>query len=136
MFQERRSMIYGIDYETRTIGGLKRTEAEKPEELHCGACDRKVESLSRCVWDDRLVVGPCCEVYTEHLCPACGSENLEFGDAAVQCLDCGCATTEAACQLEIGPFELTSPAEMPRLEAIRVRPVKVTALEFRKSGAA
>src|SRR5690349_19257672 len=129
-------MIYGIDYETRTIGGVKRPEAEQAEELHCGGCGRKVGSLSRCVWDDLLMVGPCCEVYTEHRCPACGSENLEYGDAAVQCLDCGCVTTDGAAEVKIGPFELTSPAEMPRLEAIRVRPVKSGTPQLRNSGAA
>jgi hypothetical protein len=129
-------MIYGVDYETRTVGGVRRSPAEHTEQLRCGSCGQQVESLSRCVWDDSLVVGPCCEVYTEHRCPACGADKLEYSDAAVQCLACGCVTTEAACEVTIGPFELTSPAEMPRLEAIRIRPVKAGAPQIRSSGVA
>src|SRR5690349_21010907 len=101
-------MIYGVDYDTRTMNGSQ-MEPAKPEALVCGACGGPVESVSRCVWDETLMVGSCCEVYIEHRCPACNSDNLEDGDSAVKCLDCGCATTEAASQVEIGPFKLTSP---------------------------
>ena len=128
-------MLYGIDYETRTMSGLPIVPLA-PEPLRCGSCGRPVESLSRSVWDESLMVGSCCEVYTEHQCPACESDNLEFGDPAVKCLDCGCLTTEAASEVKIGPFTLTSPSEMPQLDEIRIRPVKVTAPEFRKGGAA
>ena len=82
------------------------------------------------------MVGPCCEVYTDHQCPACNSGNLEFSHAGVKCLDCGCVTTEEASEVKIGPFTLTSPTEMPRFEAIRIRPVRATASAVRKSGAA
>ena len=129
-------MIYGVDYETRTLSGLKPpAEERQAEELLCGGCGRRVESLSRCVWDERLTVGPCCETYTENRCPACGSDSLDFSDAEVRCLECGCLTTEAASQITIGPFELTSPTALPRLGQIRIRPVRVTS-GSRKRGAA
>jgi hypothetical protein len=108
----------------------------EPEPLRCGSCGQPVESLSRCVWDESLMVGPCCEVYIDHQCPACDSGNLEFSDAGVKCLDSGCLTTEEASEAAIGPFALTSPTEMPRLESIRIRPVRATAPEVRTSGAA
>ena len=129
-------MIYGVDYETRTLSGVKQATAERRDQVRCGSCGQPVESLSRCVWDERLLVGPCCETYSEDRCPACNSENLEYGETTVRCLDCGCVTTEAACEVKIGPFELTSPSEMPRLEPIRIRPVKSAGSEIRKSGAA
>lgn len=130
------SMIYGVDYETRTLSGVKLLAEERSEQLRCGACGRRVESLSNCVWDERLSVGPCCETYTENRCPACGSDNLEFRSADVRCLECHCVTTEASCEVHIGPFELTSPTELPRLHQIRIRPVRVAPPEDRKSGAA
>ena len=128
-------MIYGIDYETRTMSGLPSGLLQE-EPLYCGACGKTAVSVSRCVWDETLMVGPCCEVYTDHRCPACNSENLEYGDVAVKCLDCGCVTTEVECEVKIGPFELTSPAEMPTLEGTRIRAVNATAPEFRRSGVA
>ena len=75
-------MIYGVDYETRTLSGRK-LETEQPEELRCGSCSREAESLSRCDWDDRLQVGPCCETYSEDRCPACDSENLAYGETTL-----------------------------------------------------
>lgn len=128
-------MIYGVDYETRTMKRLP-MEPMRPEPLVCGACGKPVESLSRCAWDESLMVGSCCEVYIEHRCPSCNSDNLEHSGAGAKCLDCGCVSTEGEAELKIGPFTLTSPSEMPRLESIRIRPVKVTAPEFRRSGAA
>ena len=128
-------MIYGVDYETRTLSGLKPpAEEQQAEELRCGACGRRVEWLSPCVWDERLTVGPCCETYTENRCPACGSDNLEFSDTDVQCLECGCVTTEEASEVQIR--RLTTPTELPRLEQIRTRPVRVIAPRSRESGAA
>jgi len=128
-------MIYGVDYETRTMSGQP-MEPATLEALRCGSCGQPVASLSRCVWDESLMVGPCCEVYTDHRCPACDSANLEFSDAGVKCLDCGCVTGEEASEVTIGPFSLTSPTELPRLEAIRIRPVKPVASQARRSGAA
>lgn len=119
----------------RTMSGAP-MEPVPPDPLVCDACGQPVESLSRCVWDESLMVGSCCEVYTDHQCPACRSDNLEFGDTAVKCLDCGCVTTEAESEIKIGPFELTSPTDMPQLDPIRICPVKATAPEFRRSGAA
>jgi hypothetical protein len=83
--------------------------------------------LSRCVWDETLMVGSCCEEYIDYQCSACDSGNLEFSDAAVRCLDCGTVATEEASEVRIAPFTLTSPTEMPRLESIRIRPVRSTA---------
>ena len=68
------SMIYGVDYATRTMSGLP-VEPAKPEPLICGSCGKAVESLSRAVWDESLLVGSCCEVYLDHRCPACQSDN-------------------------------------------------------------
>jgi hypothetical protein len=128
-------MIYGVDYETRTLSGLP-MEPVEAERLICGSCGKPAESLSRCVWDESLIVGACCEEYVDHRCPACQSDNLDYADAAVKCLDCGFVTTEEASEVKIDPFSLTSPTEMPRLESIRIRPVKATASEVRRSGAA
>jgi hypothetical protein len=128
-------MIYGVDYETGTISGLP-MEPTMPQPLRCGSCGQLVESLSPCVWDERLMVGSCCEVYADQRCPACDSGNLEYSDTGVKCLDCGCLTTEEASEVKISPFTLTSPTEMPRLEANRIRPVRATASEVRRSGAA
>jgi hypothetical protein len=125
-------MIYGVDYETRTMNGLP-IESAKPEPTVCDACGEPVETLFPCVWDDSLMVGLCCESYVEHRCPACNSDNLDFGAAAIECRDCGCITTEEACEIKMGPFALTSPTQMPRLDQIRIRPVRVTAAEFRRN---
>jgi hypothetical protein len=127
-------MIYGIDYETRTMSGLP-IEPVESDSLRCGSCGQEVESLSRCVWGESLMVGPCCESYTDHQCPACNSGNLEFSDMGVKCLDCGSLTEEAS-EFKIGPFTLTSPTEMPRFESIRIRPVKATSAGVRRSGVA
>ena len=128
-------MIYGVDYETRTISGLPVAPAE-PDPLLCGACGKPVDSLSRCAWDETLMVGECCEVHTDHRCPACRSDNLEYGDAAVRCLDCGCLTTEAAAEVQVGPYALTSPTRMPRLDPIRIRPVTAASTKVHRTGAA
>ena len=95
-------LIYGVDYETRTMSGLPMDPVEA-ERLRCGSCARAVESLSRCVWDESLMVGSCCEVYIDHRCPACDSDNLEYSYSAVKCLHCGHVTSEAV--LGVGRLE-------------------------------
>jgi hypothetical protein len=66
---------------------------------------------------------------TQALITACQSDNLEYGDTSVKCLDCECVTTEAAAAITIGLFELTSPTEMPKFDPIRIRSVSATAPE-------
>ena len=80
-------MIYGVDYEVRTMSGT-RFEPAKPETLRCAGCGQKVAQLEPCTWDELLKVGDCCKTHSDD------------GE----------------------PFELTSPAEMPRLHQITVRP--------------
>lgn len=88
---------------------------ERDEKLQCDAWRRQVESLSHA---------------------SCGSDNPEFGDTDVRCLEDHCVTTEVASEVHIGRFELTSPTERPGWEAIRIRPVQVMAADTRKRGAA
>jgi len=68
-------MIYGIDYETRTMNGLP-MEPERPESPQCDACLKRVKSLSRCTWDPSMMVGPCCEPEPEP-CFTCGGSPDE-----------------------------------------------------------
>ena len=128
-------MIYGVDYETRTISGLP-MEPAAPDPLRCGACGKPVDSLFPCLWDETLMVGECCETTTDHRCPACASDNLEYGDAALRCLDCGRVATEAEADVKIGPYALTSPSDLPRLDPIRIRPVIAGSTKVHRSGAA
>jgi hypothetical protein len=76
---ERRSMIYGVDYETRTLSGVKQATAERRDQVRCGSCGQPVQSVSRCVWDERLLVGPCCE--NLHRKPVFG---VRLGQSAAQ----------------------------------------------------
>ena len=50
---------------------------------------------------ESAIVGACCEEYVDHRCPACQSDNLDYADAAVKCLDCGFVTTEEASEVKI-----------------------------------
>lgn len=66
---------------------------------------------------------------TQALITSCQSDNPEYGDTSVKCLDCECVTTKAASAITIGLFELTSPTEMPKFDPIRIRSVSATAPE-------
>ena len=91
-------------HETRTVGGVKLPhEEQRDEELRCDGCGQAVESLNRCVWGESLLVGACCDTYTDHRFPAWGSDNLVFADGDVRCSECSCVTTQAACEITTGP---------------------------------
>jgi hypothetical protein len=51
-------MIYGDEY----VGTV--SVPIRPDSTICGSCRQPAETLSQCVWDPDLMVGPCCEVYT------------------------------------------------------------------------
>jgi hypothetical protein len=58
-------MIYGIDYETRTMNG-NLMEPEQPESPQCDSCLKRVKSLTRCTWVPSMIVGPCCEIRDDY----------------------------------------------------------------------
>ena len=57
-------MIYGVDYQARTMSGT-RFEPANPEALRCGGCGQKVAELEPCTWDERLQVGECCKTHPD-----------------------------------------------------------------------
>ena len=101
----------------------------------CESCHEPAAELTRCVWDDRLMVGPCCENYEENRCPDCGSDRIAYtampkGDLAY-CLDCGMHTDDVEgdlVRITIGPAHPLQPALFPELEKkparMEVRPVR------------
>jgi hypothetical protein len=110
-------MLYGIDYETRTMSG-RPAEPAQPEPLRCGSCGKTVSEVKRAVWDPALLVGTCCEVYIDHRCPECGGNDLSWheydfgrdpetgyhdgGEYAV-CRACGAQSDAADTEVRIGP---------------------------------
>lgn len=106
-----------------------REEASEPEKPHCQACGKKVDEVSRCVWDKDLLVGKCCETYIDHRCPECGSDHLarrefdygrcretHYHDAGLKviCHDCGSECDERDREVKIGPMPLGSAYSVPR----------------------
>ena len=101
---------------------------DTPETLTCDACRAPAAELTRCLWDARLMVGPCCEQYEENRCPDCGSDQLEYqGHGAEEdldhysatCLDCGMHTDDVEgdlVRIKIGPQHPLQPALLPEME--------------------
>lgn len=94
------------------------------ELTRCGSCWKPTPSdkLTRCVWDDRLMVCPSCEVVEENRCPDCGSDALRYAELgedihkyAATCEDCGFHTQDGEGDLlrvKIGPVVEKKPVTM------------------------
>jgi hypothetical protein len=65
-------MLYGINYDTRTMSGRKMAPATS-QPLECQSCGARVSELFPCKWDTRLMVGACCIVADDESAdvPAC-----------------------------------------------------------------
>jgi hypothetical protein len=125
-------MLYGPEYESGKIGSLTPFEPQQ-QSLTCDACGQEVAAVAKCIWDTDLMVGPCCETYTDHRCPDCGSDHLEFReydygtcsetgyhDAGVlaHCNNCGATCDIRDTEVKIGPMPERKPArmELPAIE--------------------
>ena len=104
-----------------------REDSPEPKLPTCGSCGKPAAEVNRCVWDATLMVGTCCENYTEKRCPDCGSDNLTYtlrhpddvDHYSAACNDCGMHTDDGEGDLlniTIGPAHPIQPALFPELQ--------------------
>jgi hypothetical protein len=109
----------------------------------CQSCGKPTAQTNPCAWDKTLVVGACCENYTEDRCPDCGSDKLAYQlngaeedvrNYSATCEDCGYHTTDGEGDLlrvTIGPewrplqeWPRTLQAQLPPAPGCEPRPAR------------
>ena len=76
------AMIYGVDYETRTMSGQNITP-EKGEMPICDSCGSPCERLAECYWEPGYRVCPECFVHSDEAqCPVLYQQIVTAATAA------------------------------------------------------